>query len=95
LAREAEICYSVIGRVSDYDSWHETNEPVSVDVILNILHQNTDTAKKIIKLAVARIPEKRDCQCATALKTVFVTDPALMPAEQKKKLSLLIGKYLT
>lgn len=95
LAREAEICYSVIGRVSDYDSWHETREPVSVDVILDILHRNTDTAKRIIKLAVARISEGRDCECATALRTALVTDPALMPAEQKEKLGLFIDKYLT
>ncbi len=95
LAREAEICYAIIGRVSDYDSWHERKESVTVDAILNILHQNTETAKQIIKLAVTKIPGNRDCECATALKTAFVTDPALMPAEQKAKLNLLIGKYLT
>jgi 5'-methylthioadenosine phosphorylase len=94
LAREAEICYAVIGCVTDYDSWHEANEPVTVDVILNTQHKNVDTAKRIIKLAVTRIPEKRDCECATALKTAIVTDPAVMPAEQKEKLNLLIGKYL-
>ena len=94
LAREAEICYAVIGCVTDYDSWHEANEPVTVDIILNTQHKNVDTAKRIIKLAVTRIPEKRDCECATALKTAIVTDPAVMPAEQKGKLNLLIGKYL-
>jgi 5'-methylthioadenosine phosphorylase len=94
LAREAEICYAVIGCVTDYDSWHEANEPVTVDVILNTQHKNVDTAKRIIKLAVTRIPEKRDCECATALKTAIVTDKAVMPAEQKEKLNLLIGRYL-
>jgi len=94
LAREAEICYTVIGCVTDYDSWHGANEPVTVDVILNTQHKNVDTAKRIIKLAVTRIPEKRDCECATALKTAIVTDLAVMPAEQKEKLNLLIGKYL-
>ena len=95
LAREAEICYASTACVSDYDSWWERGEPVTVDVILNILHQNIYTAKKIIKLAVTRIPEKRDCACATALKTAIVTAPKLIPPEQKEKLSLLIGKYLT
>jgi len=94
LAREAEICYAIIGCVSDYDSWHERGEPVTVDVILDTLHRNIDTTKRIIKLAVTKIPETRDCDCATALRTAFVTDPALMPAKQKEKLKLLIGKYL-
>ncbi len=95
LAREAEICYATIACVCDYDSWHERIQPVTVDIILKIQHQNTDTARQIIKLAISRIPGKRHCDCATALKTAFVTDPAVMPVEQKEKLSLLIGKYLT
>jgi len=95
LAREAEICYAVISCVSDYDSWHEEKEPVTVDVILDTLHKNIDTAKRIIKLAVTRIPEKRTCECATALATAIVTAPEAIPAEQKAKLKLLIGKYLT
>jgi len=94
LAREAEICYASIACVSDYDSWQEKSKPVTVDVILDTMHKNIDTAKRIIKLAVARIPQRRDCQCAHALKTAIITDPKLIPPEQKKKLSLLIGKYL-
>ena len=95
LAREAEICYAVIGCVTDYDSWWHDAEPITIDVIINTMHQNVDTAKRIIKLAVSRIPEKRDCACATALETTIVTDPKLIPDEQKKKLGLIIGKYLT
>jgi 5'-methylthioadenosine phosphorylase len=94
LAREAEICYASIACVSDYDSWQEELEPVTADIVLDIMHKYIDTAKKIIKLAVTRIPEKRDCDCASALKTAIITDPKLIPPEQKKKLKLLIGKYL-
>ena len=94
LAREAEICYSIIAGVTDYDSWQERSQPITVDVILDIQRQNIDTIRKIIKLAVARIPEKRHCDCATALKAAFVTAPKFMPPEQKEKLNLLIGKYL-
>ncbi len=94
LAREAEICYAVIGCVTDYDSWWEPGKPVTVDIILNTLRQNTDMAKKIVKLAVGRMPEKRECACATALETAIVTAPGMIPAEQKQKLDLLIGKYL-
>ena len=95
LAREAEICYAIIGCVTDYDSWQERSQPITIDVILNVLRQNIDTAKKIIKLAVSRIPEERNCGCATALETAIVTNPELIPAEQRKKLDRLIGKYLS
>jgi len=94
LAREAEICYAVIGCVTDYDSWHERHEPVTVEVILGILRKNADTARQIIKLAVGRIAKSRDCECATALRTAIVTTPELIPPAQKKKLDLLIGKYI-
>ena len=94
LAREAEICYAVIACVTDYDCWHTKHEAVTAEIILRTLRQNIDTAKRIIKLAVGRIPEKRDCDCATALKTAIVTEPELMPEEQKQKLDLLIGKYI-
>lgn len=95
LAREAEICYAIIGCVTDYDSWHERNEPVAVDVILDTMCRNVDAARKIIKLAVGRMPDKRACECATALKGAIVTTPELIPAGQKKKLNLLIGKYIS
>ncbi len=95
LAREAEICYASIACVSDYDCWHEAHESVTVEIIVDILHKYADNAKKIIGLAAGRIPERRDCPCASALKTAIITDPKLIPAGQKKKLNLLIGKYLT
>ena len=95
LAREAEICYAIIGCVTDYDSWWHSAEPITIDVILNTMRHNIDTAKKIIKLAVSHIPETRRCSCATALETAIVTAPETISPEQKQKLNLLIGKYLT
>ncbi|MFC1991897.1 hypothetical protein ACFLVC_04170 [Chloroflexota bacterium] len=94
LAREAEICYAVIGCVTDYDSWWEHAEAITVDVILETMRHNVDTAKSIIKLAVSRIAEKRDCSCPTALATAIVTAPEMIPAELKEKLGLIIGKYI-
>ncbi len=94
LAREAEICYAIIGCVTDYDSWMERSEPVTIEVILDTLRKNVDTSKNIIKLAVSRITDKRECGCATALETAIVTAAEMIPAEQKKKLNLLIGKYI-
>jgi 5'-methylthioadenosine phosphorylase len=94
LAREAEICYAIIACVTDYDSWQERSEPVTIEVILDVLQRNINTAKEIIKLSLSQMPAKRDCDCATALQTAIVTAPELIPAGQKKKLDLLIGKYM-
>jgi len=94
LAREAEICYAVIGCVTDYDSWRESEDPVTVETILTTMIHNIDFARRIIKLAISRIPEERTCECATALKTAIFTSRNVIPTEQKKKLSLLIDKYI-
>ena len=95
LAREAEICYATIAGVTDYDCWQESCEPIPIDAIIETQRQQVQKIRDIIRLAVSRIPGKRDCECASALKTAIITDPKLIPAEQKQKLNLLIGKYLT
>ena len=93
LAREAEICYAIIAGITDYDSWREQSEPINIEIIINTLRRNTDNIKQAIRRAVGKIPEKRECDCASALGTAIVTEAKLIPAEQKKKLNLLIGKY--
>lgn len=95
LAREAEICYAIIACVTDYDCWHEVHEAVTVDIIMETLRQNDEMTRKIIKLAASRMPEKQDCECTSALKAAIVTDMEMIPPEQKRKLNLIIGKYLT
>jgi 5'-methylthioadenosine phosphorylase len=94
LAREAEICYASIACITDFDSWHETNEAVSVEAILKTMRNNIDFAKKTIGLAAGRVPEKRDCACAGALGPALVTDLSRVPAAMKQRLELLIGKYI-
>ncbi len=94
LAREAEICYASIACITDYDSWHETNQTVTIEAVLTTMRHNIDFAKKIIRLAAGRAPLKRACACATALGPALVTDPAAIPAATKQKLDLLIGKYI-
>lgn len=93
LAREAELCYASICAITDYDCWKE--ECVSAEVILGYMKQNIAVAKNIIKLAIGKIPPKRECACLTALKTAIVTAPAVMTLEQKRKYDLLIGKYIS
>jgi 5'-methylthioadenosine phosphorylase len=94
LAREAEICYATIAGITDYDCWQEACAPISIDAILKTQRQQVQKIREIIKLAVNRIPAERDCECASALKTAIVTDPKLIPPQQKQNLSRLIGKYL-
>ena len=94
LAREAELCYAMIACITDYDSWWESGKPVDVATVVKILHTNADIAKRIVKLAVKKIPEHSDCHCIHALEGAIITAPEKIPAAQKKKLGLLIGKYI-
>jgi 5'-methylthioadenosine phosphorylase len=94
LAREAEICYAMLACITDYDTWHETEESVTINMALANLMLNADTAKKIIGLVAARIPEKRECGCAEALENAIITAPEKIPVRIKEDLELLIGKYI-
>ncbi len=94
LAREAEICYSTIALVTDYDSWHPDHDQVTVDMIIANLTQNARAAQQVIAGAVARLPHARTCECATALKHAIITRPDAIPAAVKRELAPLVGKYL-
>jgi len=94
LAREAEICYVTIAMVTDYDCWHEEHASVTVAAILNYLAQNAENACKVVEASVARMPTERACKCGRALAHALITDPKVVPETTKKKLELLVGKYL-
>ncbi len=94
LAREAEICYTTLALVTDYDCWHPTYESVTTDMILTNLREGVDTVKRILKLLLPSIPGKRDCACASALKYAMVTERKRIPKEKRNELGLLIDKYL-
>jgi 5'-methylthioadenosine phosphorylase len=94
LAREAEICYATLAMVTDYDCWHPEHDAVTVTQVIEYLTRNVENAQKIIRAAIARLPEERHCKCASALAHAILTDRKSIPAETKKKLSLLVGKYL-
>jgi 5'-methylthioadenosine phosphorylase len=94
LAREAEICYASIACITDFDSWHESKEAVSVGAVLTIMRRNIELAKKTIRLAAGRLPRQRQCPCADAIGPAIVTDLTLAPEEEKQRLGLLITKYL-
>ena len=94
LAREAEICYSSVALSTDYDCWHETEESVTVEAILDTLRSNVAMAKEIIRNAVPSIADSRGCKCASALKYAIITDRKKIPAKTRKDLSLILGKNL-
>jgi 5'-methylthioadenosine phosphorylase len=94
LAREAEICYATMALVTDYDVWHATEEDVNVEAVVQILRQNVKTAQAIIRAAAARIPETRTCPCSHALRDAIITARHAIPAQLKRDLAPLVGKYL-
>jgi 5'-methylthioadenosine phosphorylase len=94
LAREAEICYSTLALVTDYDSWHPDHDSVTVDLIVANLLQNAKTAQQAIAEAVGRISGPRTCACKDALATAIITRPEHVPEQTKKDLALLVGKYM-
>jgi 5'-methylthioadenosine phosphorylase len=93
LAREAEMCYATLALATDYDCWHETAE-VSVEQILKIINQNVSLAQEIIRRAVKMIPDERACGCGSALAHAVITEKSAIPAETRRRLDLLLGRYL-
>ena len=94
LAREAEICYATLAMVTDYDCWHPDHDAVTAGQILAVLGKNAETARKILRAAVRRLPVPRDCECASALKYALITPPELVPEAVKRELEPIIGRYM-
>lgn len=96
LCREAEICYAVMNLVTDYDVWHESEDPVSVEMVLKNLGENIHNAKAVVKKAIATLPALRspDCECSRAIDACIVTKEDLIPKETREKLRFIIGKYI-
>jgi 5'-methylthioadenosine phosphorylase len=94
LAREAEICYVTIAMVTDYDCWHPDHDAVTVTQIIEYLTQNASNACKVVAAAVENMPRERACKCGSALKHALITDPKAVPEVTRRKLDLLVGKYL-
>jgi len=94
LAREAEICYVTVAMVTDYDCWHEEHTAVTVTDILANLTQNAANACRVVAASVANMPATRECKCGSALAHALLTDPTTVPETTRRKLELLVGKYL-
>jgi 5'-methylthioadenosine phosphorylase len=95
LAREAELCYSTVAMITDYDCWHPDHASVTLEEIISNLNKNAENAQNVIREAVRNLPAERTCKCGRALAHAIVTDPAVIPAAARKRLSVIAGKYLT
>jgi 5'-methylthioadenosine phosphorylase len=93
LAREAEMCYAVMAHVTDYDVWHTSEEPVTVEMVIEILHRNTQMAQQAVRLLANGLETARNCDCDRALATALITDRGRIPPETRQRLQLLTGKY--
>lgn len=94
IAREAEIAYASLCAVTDYDCWHESHEAVSVEMIIGNLNKNVERAKKILRSAIPRIGRIEKFAAQEALKHAIITNPAHIPEQKKRELSIIIGKYI-
>ena len=94
LAREAEMCYATLALVTDYDCWHPDHDQVSVEMIVSNLLHNAETAQRVVRMMVERLPPDRTCGCATALESAIITRPEAVPPETRQKLAPIVGKYL-
>jgi 5'-methylthioadenosine phosphorylase len=95
LAREAEICYSTIAMITDYDCWHPQHDAVTVSEIVANLNRNTENVQRAIREVVRDLSEDRKCKCGSALAHAILTDPKMIPAATKKRLAPIIGKYIS
>ncbi len=94
LAREAEICYATLAMVTDYDCWHEEEENVNGQAVMEVLQQNAATAQDVVRRVIRRLEAERTCGCAEALRSALITDSSLIPQATKERLAPIIGKYL-
>jgi 5'-methylthioadenosine phosphorylase len=94
LAREAEICYAVMAHVTDFDVWHTSEKPVTVEMVIETLRHNTRLAQQAILNLAGDLQPERGCDCETALQDALITQPGRVPPEARRRLGLLVDKYL-
>jgi 5'-methylthioadenosine phosphorylase len=94
LAREAEMCYAVMAHVTDYDVWHVSEKPVTVEKVIEVLDRNTQVAQEAVVNLVKRLPSALSCECSYTLENALITNPAMIPNGTQERLSLIVDKYL-
>lgn len=94
LAREAEICYATMAHVTDYDVWHVSQAPVTVEMVIQTLNKNTALAQEAVRILARNFKHERECECGNALATAMITHKDAIPPETLQKLDLLVRKYM-
>jgi 5'-methylthioadenosine phosphorylase len=94
LAREAELCYATLALATDYDVWHDTHEAVSVDSVVQNLLRNVEVAKDALRRLIPTVVPPRTCGCPSLLSRAIISRPGSAPPATRRRLDLLIGKYL-
>ena len=95
LAREAEMCYTTMAWVTDYDCWHETSESVTVEMVISNLLKNVETSKALLRNLIPSLQGERSCLCQSALKDAIITPKEQIPEDRKKELAPITGRYLS
>jgi 5'-methylthioadenosine phosphorylase len=94
LCREAELCYQPLCMVTDYDCWHESEEAVTVEMVIGHLHANAALAKEIVRALIPQLEEEPSCSCGSAMAGSILTQPDAVPDDARSRLQAIIGKYL-
>jgi 5'-methylthioadenosine phosphorylase len=94
LAREAEMCYATMAHVTDYDVWHVSEAPVTVEMVIQTLNKNTAIAQEAVHVLAGTLKPERNCDCEHALATALITHKDAIPTGTRQKLDLLVNKYL-
>jgi 5'-methylthioadenosine phosphorylase len=95
LAREAELCYAIMAHVTDYDVWHTSEKPVSVEAVIQVLQHNAQVAQESVRQLARKLNFQRTCECESALENALITRRDRIPMETRQRLGLLIEKYIS
>ncbi len=95
LAREAEMSYAVMAHVTDYDVWHESEEPVTVEKVIQTLLHNADVAKNAVANAIRLLADAPPSPQADALHDAIITNKKLVPPDVVEHLKLIVGRYFS
>lgn len=93
-SREAEIAYTTMAMITDYDCWKTDEEHVTVEMVIDCLHRNAEMAKKIVATVIPTIPAEPNFPCHDALKFAIMTDRKAWPRKTAKALKPILKKYL-
>ena len=93
LAREAELCYATLALATDYDCWRDGHDAVTVQQVVETIHQNVATAREVVRNAALGLGRlgARSCKCGHALDSAVMTAPAQIPADARERVALLLG----